>query len=127
MEKKIEFSSPIKMIKVLEPRRNIVLADAQMGIVPNKGINNSPSKSQSAHSNTTATVQDINKENEVKEGWIPLISASEWDANAPVFLKLQIQYELLNIAIQRLNSFIATSVINNIHQKHSNRKTGPMF
>jgi hypothetical protein len=40
------------------------------------------------------------------EGWIPLITAADWDA-APLSLKMQIALNQLNAGIEDLNRFIA--------------------
>jgi hypothetical protein len=105
----IAFSSPIKTsTKVLEPRRQLVLATTAADVTAAAG--------SSASSVDAGAAPAVSKaKTKAAEGWIPLITEAEWGLpTTPVFLKMQITYPVLNAAINRLNAFVTKSVLSNL-------------
>lgn len=74
--------SAIKGTKILDPRRNLILAQHQIQM----------EQAQQQESKVLENEVSNNVPVYEKEGWIPLIEKSEWESNAPVFLKLQVKY-----------------------------------
>ena len=118
-EKIIAFSSPIKTsTKILEPRRQLVLASTTAAAVTATAITAADTTDSDSNTSvgtlTLTQVHTAPNPNPV-EGWIPLITETEWGLpSTPVFLKMQISYQVLNAAIQRLNMFVAKNLLSNL-------------